>query len=236
MSRRDSIAVRYARAVAGLRRYSAAGEPGHDPQLAALRAMEPRAAKGFRRYMEDLYRGDEANMEEHYADEASRLDHFHDYLKDEHQIRVRPDGLVEFSTADPKTRRIIGDLPVMVYHHTSDAINDKVRREGLVRRRGPRSNPHLNSGAGVYVTTEYGGPAVSGYIDNAIRHNGGGPQTWGVRTRLGDLSPDPDDADISAGRYQHVLPHVPPHDLIDITGEEREAFRRRHGLDGDATA
>jgi uncharacterized protein (TIGR02996 family) len=188
-----------------------------DAELATLRQIEPRVRKPFLAWMKDLYNRpeDAADMQANLADERSRLSHVDDFLREQHQIDVRDDGALTFWKADRPTRRIIGDLPVVVWHHTSDALTERILSEGLRADVQTRANPTRNSAAGVYLTTERSGPAVAGYSHNAVAAHGGNPKTWGVRTTLAELSPDPDDEEISSGEHQFVLPHVPRESLFD---------------------
>lgn len=189
-------------------------KPTEDRRAAVLRDIEPRVHDDFMDWMDDLYFDDKPMMEDNLADESSRHDHLADFLDEKHSIRVRPDGLIDFHTADSDTEHAIGDNPVIVYHHTSDALDRRIRKEGL--KVGKKAaNPYQNSRSGVYLTTESSGPAVGGYIDNAIQTHGGNPKTWGVKTTLRDLIPDPDDADIRSGLTQFYLPHVSPDDLVE---------------------
>lgn len=147
-------------------------------------------------------------------------DYIGDWLNQEHGIGVREDGLVTFDCDTDTTRKIIGDLLVVVYHHTATGALKRIREEGLLpwretaRRR--RANPHQNSGAGVYVTTETSGAAVEGYRRSAERVHRGSGVTLTIRTTLEELEQDPDDADLaSVACRQFVLPRVAVEDIIE---------------------
>lgn len=216
---REKFRGEVARFEVGPKRMARSGRPRRmariDPaKMETLRKIEPRATKGFRKWMDDLYHDDKAMMADNLADEESRLDHLDDYLNEEHQIRVRPDGLVEFWQADSPTRHLVGDLPVVLFHHTSSALDRKITKEGMKVVRHRVSNPHQNTQSGVYLTTERSGPVVQGYHDRAVGALGGHERTWGVVTTLDEIEPDPDDQDIRSGRHQFIVPSVPPDRLI----------------------
>ena len=139
------------------------------------------------------------------------------YLKDTYSIQVRSDGLVEFWKLEPGVEEIIGDLPVLLWHHTSSKLLPKIKREGLRSDVRKRSNPYMNSRAGVYLTTESGGNACDGYCRNACSTHGGDPIAIGVRTTLQQVQPDPDDADISSGSHQFFIPYVSPQDIVEVS-------------------
>lgn len=186
------------------------------PRTKVLRDIESRVGDEFLDWMDDLYDGpgDEQHKQDHLADEESRHDHLNDFLGETHDINVRPDGLVEFGRGGGEVEHVIGDNPIVLWHHTSDKLDKKIRQQGLTVGK-KAANPYQNSRAGVYLTTERSGPAVSGYLDNAVQTHGGGGKTWGVKTSFDEISPDPDDEDIRSGASQYVVSHVPPDRLIE---------------------
>jgi hypothetical protein len=196
---------------AGIERFNAA-------ELKTLKDIDSRArqSKVFRAWLTDLVQNDTPTAEQILADpeqEELRLDYLRDWMSDL-GLGIEEHGCVTFWKADRLTKALIGDLPVIVYHHTSTRILKKVKREGL-RADVKKVNPHQNSGAGVYVTTETSGPAVDGYHSRARNGHGGDEVTLGIRTHLRDLQPDPDDEDIaSVGAVQFILPYVPPQDIF----------------------
>ena len=183
-----------------------------EPQQQTLQAMQSRAPK-FQAWLR-AFIGDD--FQQAWDDPSLRLDYFRDYLHEEHYIGVRDDGLIEFWTLDGTAQKLIGNLPVVVYHYTSDKLDKKVRSQGL-RADVKSVNPYKNSRAGVYVTTEQSGPAVDGYISMAIQAFGGNTRVWTIKTTLQELRPDPDDHDLSSGRHQFVLPYVKPQDLVEAS-------------------
>jgi 8-oxo-dGTP pyrophosphatase MutT (NUDIX family)/GNAT superfamily N-acetyltransferase len=186
-----------------------------DAQISALKQMGSRAGSGFKKWLKEYIGNDQdPSFAQVWADEDLRLDYFDDWLRDELGIDTQDDGSVMFHFLPPKVERIIGDLPVLLYHHTSSHLLPKIKKEGL-RADAKQSSPDRNSGAGVYLTTEASGPAVEGYLDAARRRskNGDGVSLL-VKTYLSDLIPDPDDADISSGELQFILPYVAPSDII----------------------
>ena len=183
-------------------------------QKQTLEVMEKRAPK-FQKWLHE-YIGNDVEFQQAWGDANLRLDYFNDYLKDEHSIEIRDDGLIEFWVLNNSVNRIIGNLPVVVFHHTSDKLDRKIRSRGI-RADAKTINPYKNSKAGVYVTTERSGPAVDGYIRMAIRTHRGNGRVWTIKTTLQELRPDPDDHDISSGRHQFILPYVKPQDLVEAS-------------------
>lgn len=184
-------------------------------QISTLQEMESRAGAGFKKWLNEYIGNDpDPSFDQVWANEGLRLDYFDDWLRDELGVDVQDDGSVMFYYLTPKVEQLIGDLPVLLYHHTSSHLVPKIRREGL-RGDVTRSNPHENSGAGVYLTSEASGPAVDGYLRGATgRSKNGRDVSLLVRTHLRDLISDPDDADISSGKHQFILPYVAPSDII----------------------
>ena len=136
------------------------------------------------------------------------------WLRDEHGITVS-NGMVEFYRLWHRdTERLIGENPVLLYHFTSSARVAAIRKHGLVS--GKRSVNRTQT-EGVYLTTEASGPAITGYIHNALR---GTTKAYGVRidvrTYLREVQPDPDDEDISSGATQFITDYVAPSQIIGI--------------------
>jgi hypothetical protein len=153
-------------------------------------------------------------MQKQWPHGPKDLEEFRDHIEQEHGVTVRKDGLASFETITPHTKKIIGDLPVVVYHHTSSRIARTAREEGLQHGLA-NINRGNHESSGVYVTTEHSGPAAEMYRSRAAAHHGGHPVTLSVKTHLRHLSPDPDDADlVSVARRQFVLPEVKPEDLL----------------------
>lgn len=191
-------------------------------ELETLKQVDARAKNlpGFDEWLTDLIADDTPTAEEILAgkDEAGddleglRLDYLYDFMAD-HGMGIEEHGLITFDTLGDLEETLIGDSRVALYHHTSTSRLKKIRKEGLIPDAKP-SNPHMNSQAGVYLTTELGGPAVEGYRRNATRR-GGQPVTLTVACTLDELSPDPDDADISSGSRQFIRDRVPTQDIVD---------------------
>ncbi len=151
-------------------------------------------------------------------DTSIPIDDLEEWLDAQFSIRVATDGLLE---CDRLTERLgwVGDLPFALYHHTSTALLDAIRADGL--KIGKQTN-FFNSQAGVYVSTIAAGTPVSVYAARAARVHGGEPTTLRVARRLRDLTPDPDDSDLAwAQGRQFITPHVPPEDIRWDAAEEQ---------------
>lgn len=197
------------------------------PEQRTIADIDSRVAdtEEFHAWLSKLMDGNQAEIDEAMKDGSLRQSYVEDFVDDEHSIRVRSDGLLEFYRLwNDDTREIIGDLPVLVHHHTSDAILSEIRKRGLARTESTH-NAYQNSRAGVYVTTEVSGPAIDGYQHSATSNFGGNAIILGIKTDLDSLEPDPDDADITSGATQFILPHVSPQDIVEITrGSKTEPF------------
>lgn len=139
---------------------------------------------------------------------------FQQWLHDEHSLDVS-NGMVEFYRLwNHNTERLIGENPVLLYHFTSSLRVPSIRRDGLT---GGRRSVNRRQSEGVYLTTETSGPAISGYIRNALK---GSRRAYGVRlhirTFMSELAPDPDDEDISSGATQFVTDYVAPQQIVSI--------------------
>lgn len=175
-----------------------------DQAVGTLAALRTRLPRKYQSWLKDSGNEDEPESVQ-------------DYLREEQGIEVGDDGLVAFDRLTPTVQKIVGDQPVVVLHHTSDAILDRVQAEGL-RPAGEvkAANSYKNSGAGVYVTTETGGPVVDGYSDAAVRSHGGNPITLRIKTTLDQLTPDPDDEELGLSDRQFILPRVRPEDIVNL--------------------
>ena len=177
-----------------------------------------RVQKNFDAWLRE-YQDDPQAVSEILNDPEELRQYLNEFTAEYFDFEIREDGLIEPERITPQNTRIIGSLPIVVYHHSTDAIEDKVSHMGLlpVGQQGVKSsNPHLNSNSGVYVTTDYSSNAVRGYHHNAVAAHGGNPRSWAVRTTIDQLRDDPDDTDLgwSQGR-QFVLPQVSPKDIIE---------------------
>jgi hypothetical protein len=150
-------------------------------------------------------------------------------LEDQYGITVGKDGLVEPERITPKVARLIRDLPIALWHHTSSALEKKIRRQGLIV--GKQTN-YFNTQAGVYVSTIGGGQPVDLYSAVAVRKYGGEPIAIRVRRTLDQIVPDPDDADLAWARgRQFITDPVPPEDLtFDWVPWEVNPMRKLDGL------
>jgi len=173
-----------------------------------------RSREAFDEWLEDYLDDDEEDLAEARGDRDLLLDYFDDWVSDEHSLEIRGDGLIAFWALEPEVEHIIGDLPVVLYHHTATGVWPDIKRRGLIANPPQQANPYKNLASGVYLTTETSGPAVAGYQRNAVDAFGGRPLVLEIKTTLDDLRPDPDDADISSGRTQFISQYVSPSDIL----------------------
>ena len=138
------------------------------------------------------------------------------FLEEQYGIKVidvEEQNLVSFDENLPELKKIIGNLPILLYHYTSSNLLNSIKKEGLIKGY-KKTNPFTNTYSGVYLTTEVSGNAVSGYVKMAIqKHGGRGIQLY-IKTYFDKITGDPDDADLRTGRYQFITDYVSPKDII----------------------
>lgn len=175
----------------------------------------------FDQWLAEYQDGDMQAVHDIMNNEGEFLHYLDEFTSEYYDFSIREeDGIIVPERITSENRPIIGDLPIAVYHHSTDAIDHLVQMRGLQSSNEPgvdQVNPYLNSSSGVYVTTEIGGNAVDGYHSNAITHHGGNERTWEIITTVDRLTDDPDDEDLawSAGR-QFILPYVDPSQITKL--------------------
>lgn len=138
-------------------------------------------------------------------------------LDEQFGITVADDGLVQIDKLTEENAKVIGDLPIAFYHHTSTALLPAIQQEGL--KVGKQTN-FFNTQAGVYVTLIQAGVPVTTYSSRAAKVHGGEPTTLRLKRRISDVIPDPDDADLAwAQGKQFITPRVPASDLAPLSDE-----------------
>jgi hypothetical protein len=183
------------------------------PKAQVLRVLHDRARQPFERWLseQDLM----AQAEQGAAD---RLELFAQWLDDVPMLSVRDDGLVQVDhdLSDGNVRRLIGDLPVVMFHGTSTKLLPKIRREGLrpARSQQQKSDPTFSTASGVYLDLR---PDVEVYARGAASRHGGKPVILAVRRTLDQIEPDPDDAHLgwSTSAMQFITPWVPVTDIVE---------------------
>ena len=173
--------------------------------------------RDFSAWLKDLLDNDPAEIAAARADQDLLYDYAKDYMRE--MGIERNEGLGLFDFMDKRAAaKVLSGLPVAVYHGTSSALLPSILRAGGLRR--PRSksdmaSPHKNSGAGVYVE-DSGGGLVIRYALAATQRFGGDVVLLTIRTTLEELQVDPDDRELSGGRYQYVLDSVPLSSIVDV--------------------
>jgi hypothetical protein len=177
---------------------------------ALLREMMGRAGTTWQRHLKQA----QADAQGDLDSEQAILDEFEYWLESEQGIKVNGDGLVEFNWLDASCKRIIGSLPVELFHYTSSKLLSSIKHQGL--QTGLKRTDADSSGAGVYLTTESGGPAVDGYAGKARARHGGHPIRIRVKAFVHELRQDPDDAHLSGGAAQFVVSSVAPDRILGV--------------------
>jgi hypothetical protein len=158
------------------------------------------------------------------------------YLETEHGIQVQDNGLIMAWFLGKVEKTIIGDNAVLLFHHTASGALPEILGEGLVAgKHAVNLQSPVTKASGVYVTLRDSGADVDGYLNAARAYYGGDGLTLEVRSRITDLLPDPDDADLSSGRYQYVLPYIGLADIVNLSEvlkgypDLQDSRRRIHG-------
>jgi hypothetical protein len=182
-------------------------------KVATLTTLLSRAGAPFQNWLLNLLKDDPADLQHALGDPPTKREYLDEYLQDQLSVSVLANGLITFWTLSNHIQRLIGNLPVVLYHFTSSAVMPSIRADGL---HGDRKSVNRRQTEGVYLTTETDGPAVNGYIRNALAAHGGKPVKLLIQCYLTDLAPDPDDEDISSGQHQFIIPAVSPAQIIGV--------------------
>ena len=177
-------------------------------ELATYQILLQRSGSRFAKWLTELYQDE---LEKCRANRTCMVDSLEEYLEDQLSIGVRKDGLITFWHLDRPTHQIIGDLPVALFHFTASRALRSIRQTGLEGDRDPVND---RKSEGVYLTTEQSGRAIEGYIHNAVHHHSGHGVMLTVKCYLHELMPDEDDADISSGATQFMVPYVPADRIV----------------------
>lgn len=188
-----------------------------DPQTATYWKLRRNNEEAFQAWAEE------------YADDQEEFDDLLDEREDPWAVEqwlddcglgVDENGLVTFDQLwgdECDEEAIIGDLPIALYHHTATgAIPGIIDRGGLIPAisLGYEATEY-DSGAYVFLTSRWTGPEITGYVNRAVKRFGGDPITLTIQTTLDEISPDPDDVDLSTGRTQWVVPSVPLRFIVE---------------------
>ena len=142
---------------------------------------------------------------------------FEDFLEDNFGIQVQDNGLISVWFLGKAERDIIGVNAILLFHHTASGALAGIVKDGLVPgRHVVNLQAPVTKASGVYLTLRDSGPDVDGYARGAAAYHGGDCVALEVRCLVKDLMPDPDDADLSSGRYQYVLPYVRCEDIVNL--------------------
>ena len=180
-------------------------------ELGTYQILLQRSGPRFAKWLTELYKDEPDSLAKCRASRTCTVDSLEDYLEDQLSIGVRKDGLITFWHLDRPTHQLIGDLPVALFHFTASRALRSIRQTGL---QGDRDPVNDRKSEGVYLTTEQSGPAIEGYIHNAVHHHSGHGVMLTVKCYLHELMPDEDDADISSGATQFMVPYVPADRIV----------------------
>lgn len=123
---------------------------------------------------------------------------------------------------------------VWLYHGTSSALLDRVKREGLRAPDDPSGRSNVggkgeeHSTRPVVFLTADGGDSVGGaggYARRAARKHGGEPVVLRVLVDGDDLDHDHDDTDTTGGRWQFEIDEVAPDQIMEIDGDPMQKGR-----------
>lgn len=170
------------------------------PQWDALRDLstDPEAIE----YVNDLY----AQLLAGQAKAQERLEQ--ETAKEQVRLQYENQGVVIDPDAPPNLSDLRGKK-VWLYHGTSTALTDKIKKDGLLPGK-TEANYGFTRNV-IFLTARMRGHTSSAemYARLAANKLGGKPIIYRVLVDGGKLRPDPDDHDIASGRYQYVISNVP---------------------------
>lgn len=123
---------------------------------------------------------------------------------------------VEIDSYGPPSLASLRGKKVWLYHGTTTAFSDAVKKDGLVPGQAKPYHPTTGArGKSIFLTARPYGRSGSAefYADKATHKYGGYPIIYRVLVEGSRLKPDPDDADISSGRYQYIINRVMPNEI-----------------------
>lgn len=170
---------------------------------------------------EALRQGDPEAME-YLRNKAAEIEPGRKMAEEEAERELYESQAAELDVpVDPQQLEELGDQDVWLYHGTSTALLPQIMEEGLG---GPSAPTGETQGRGAFLTAYPGGGGAIGgsamwYARGATRLHGGEPVILRVKVPASWLEFDPDDVDLTSGRYQFLVPHVPPEMIMEIDGE-----------------
>jgi len=164
----------------------------------------------------------EARYQDFLDDEVDDSEMFDDFLETDFGLTLR-DGLIDFYRVDDFVDYLLKGQEVLIYHLTSTALLPQIKANGLLPGAvtGNKVNPRFDDPdpenperqPHVFLTTN---PNSVPYDRWAVGQFGGDEIVLEVRARYDRLEFDPDDDDIDSGRFQYVVPYVPPQDILNL--------------------
>ena len=136
------------------------------------------------------------------------------YLEDEYGIMIT-DDIISFDSLDEEVEKIIGNLPVKLYHFAPKKFKKDIIKEGLIKGKH-RTNPYGNTYSGVYLTTRTQGKEIDSYKYHIRNTHNSDIILVEVKMYLNEIVPDPDDVDIQSGRNQFISDNISPQRIIKI--------------------
>jgi hypothetical protein len=170
---------------------------GTDPKEQVISTLRQRLSKQFKLWSSE-----------------NEDDDFEYFLDSEIGLTIDDDGIIDVNVAiDDEIDDLLKGQTIYAYHGTSSSILPQIKQLGLIANHGTDINRHGAPLQGVYLSTTPSGPAMDGYIYNAVQSLGGDPIVLKVKVAYDKLTSDENDSDIRAGAYQRVISKVDPKDI-----------------------
>lgn len=154
-------------------------------------------------YVDEMYAQLEAKRESAEAEIREEA------AQEEARLKYEGQG-VEIDPDDPPDLADLRGKKVWLYHGTSSVLAPQIKKEGLIP--GKTETNYGWTRDVIFLTARERGRASSAefYAHQAVGKLGGRPVIYRVLVDGSRLRPDPDDQDISSGRYQYVIRKVTP--------------------------
>jgi len=132
-----------------------------------------------------------------------------DHQEETERLKYEGQG-VAIDSYDPPPLEALRGKKVWLYHGTSTSFDEAIKKNGLVP--GKAGSNYGWRKDYIFLTARSHGSHSSAqfYAKQAVAKHGGDSVIYRVLVEGNQLEPDPDDADIYAGRFQYIVRKVRP--------------------------
>jgi hypothetical protein len=144
-----------------------------------------------------------------------------EYLSSEHGITASPESWTTIDKLSDVEEELLRDVPFELYHGTSTVPFQNIlkqKRMRAARSQEQVSDTAYSSRSGFYLGSDYG-HIRKWYANQAARTHGGFAMVLTVLVFVDELTPDPDDAHLTGGVRQWIVPELSTDRLVDVWPE-----------------